>query len=158
MNKTNPTTLQLYLLDLTYINITSTFLFRIDINSFIPTGFDTFGALSIGPYLTQFRHKCISKAVKPRQLPGPINGDLFRQLANCFLLFCSDLAVFTVYITDDIDLYLKTQLKDSQDSHPVGRVNHSSSLLYNFTNNQSIDNKFVIFMKILCCFIKTLIR
>ena len=31
--------------------------------------------------------------VYPRQLPRSSGGDLFRLLANCFLLFCSDLAV-----------------------------------------------------------------
>ena len=31
--------------------------------------------------------------VKPRQLPGPSDWDLFCLLANCFLLFCSHLAV-----------------------------------------------------------------
>ena len=35
------------------------------------------------------------KILKTKQLTGQSGGDLFRLLANCFVLFCSDLAVLT---------------------------------------------------------------
>ena len=39
-------------------------------------------------------NKCISIDLQPINLPSPSGEDPFRLLANCFLLFCYDLAVF----------------------------------------------------------------
>ena len=48
-----------------------------------------------------------------------VHGDLFRLLANCFLFFCTDLAVFILLaLLADI----LTQLKVSTVSPTVGKV------------------------------------
>ena len=59
------------------------------------------------------------------------NPDLFRRLANCFLPFWSDFAVFLLLCLL-VDIY-EPNWKTAKGSHPVGRVTYRLCPLYSFT-------------------------
>ena len=69
------------------------------------------------------KQRCITQATIWPWSWGP-----FRLLANCFLLFCSDLAVL-IFLTLLADIH---NLKTALGPHPVGEVTYSScpSILY----------------------------
>ena len=72
--------------------------------------------------------------VSSRQLPGPSGGDHFGLLANSFLYFCTQLAVFIFLIL----LATKPNTKLRQGPCPVGRVIYSSYYLNSFFFNSSM--------------------
>ena len=67
------------------------------------------------------------------QLLGLSSGDPFRLLANCFMLFCRDSAVF-IFPTLLPDFKDLIYTKSGQGHSPEGKVTYISCTLYSFTS------------------------
>ena len=93
----------------------------------------TFQRIKVSMYV---KTKC--ENVKSIQLPGLSGEDPFRLLANCFLFYCRDLAVFIFTMILD---NLRPDKKTGHSVHPMGRITYCQCPFYSFN---FIEKKYLL--------------